>query len=151
MAWQAIAQKGAQQTQALMRNRKFWIIVIVIILLIVANRYWQKWRVKADSRLGRQYGDWQEGTITEGRKSELEQYAQDVYDALAIWLPIDIGDVLAKVAYLNDNELEYVARYYEEYVSDDNQTLYEDVDEEWLGATSVDEDLLTSLDRLGLK
>ncbi len=147
----AAAGKGAMR---LMSSKWFWIILGSIVAFIIIRRYWQKMQSKVESRLGPQYGDWQEGTITSGRKSELESYASDVYEALAcFWCNhLDVAEpALAKIAYLNDNELEYVARYYEQYVSDDNQTLYEDVDEEWLGLTSVDDDLLHRLSKLGLK
>jgi len=145
----AMAGKGAMR---LMSNKWFWIILGSLVAFLIIRRYWKKISSKVDSRLGTQYGDWQEGTITSGRKSQLEGYAQDVYDILACWYCIEGAESqLGKVAYLNDNELEYVARYYEQYVSDNGQTLYEDVDEEWLPAISTDEDLLSRLNKLGLK
>ncbi len=155
MAAAKIAQVAGQGAMKLLQSKWFWIIVGSIIAFIVIRRYWDKISTKVDSRLGPQYGDWQEGTITAGRKVQLEGYAKDVYDMLACFWQCDWTDVgektLAKIAYLNDNELEYVARYYEQYVSDNGQSLYEDVEEEWLPGTSVDDDLEHRLSKLGLK
>ena len=147
----AAAGKGAKR---LMSNKWFWIILGSIVAFIIIRRYWKKMQSKVESRLGPQYGDWQEGTLTSGRKAVLEGYAGEVYEALAcVWCDhLDVAEEpLSKIAYLNDNELEYVARYYEEYVSDNKESLYEDVDEEWLPGTSTDEDLLHRLSKLGLK
>lgn len=152
MAAAAVASAAGKGAMNLMKNKWFWIILGCLVAFIIIRRYWNKISSKVDSRLGPQYGDWQEGTITPGRKKELESYAQDVYDVLACWYCIDGADQeLRKLAYLNDNELEYAARYYEQYVSDNGETLYEDVDDEWLGAISTDEDLLSRLNKLGLK
>lgn len=143
-----IAGKIAGQ---LLKNKWFWIILAAVVIFIILRRKSDKIITKVDSRLGAQSGDWQEGTITEGRKRELEQYAQDVYDILACWYCMEGGEAeLSKLQYLNDNELEYAARYYEDFVNDD-ETLYEDVDDEWLPATDIDDKLLTRLSKLGLK
>lgn len=145
----AAAGRGAMR---LLSNKWFWIILGSIVALILIRRYWGKISSKVGSRLGPQYGDWQEGTITDGRKKELEKFAQNIYDVLACgYCMVGAEDDLLKAAALNDNELEYLARFYEQYVSDNGETLYEDVDDEWLPATDADEDLLTKLDRLGLK
>jgi len=145
----AMAGKGAMK---LLTNKWFWIIVGSLIAFLIIRRYWQKISSRVESRLGPQYGDWQEGTITSGRKKELEKYAQDVYDVLACWYCVVGGqEQISKIAYLNDNELEYTARYYEQFVSDKGQSLYDDVDEEWLPDTDVDDHLLTRLSKLGLK
>lgn len=154
MAAPVIAATAGNAAIKILTNKWFWIIVGSIVAFIIIRRYWQKWSTKVESRLGPQYGDWQEGTITAGRKKELEGYAADVYEALAcFWCnhATVAEPALSEVAYLNDNELEYVARYYEEYISDNNQSLYDDVDEEWLPATSVDADLMHRLSKLGLK
>jgi len=135
----------------LLKNKWFWIILGTIVAIIIIRRYWDKVSTKVGSRLGPQHGDWQEGSITTGRKKELEKYAQDVYDVLACWDCASGGEKqLQKLAYLNDNELEYVARYYENYVGDGGETLYHDIDDEWLAGTDVDDNLLTRLNKLGL-
>ena len=150
MAVPIIAAAGAGASR-LLRNKWFWIILFSIIALIIIRRYWDKMSTKVGSRLGPQHGDWQQGTITEGRKAQLQKYAQDVYDVLACWYCLSGGEKqLQKLAYLNDNELEYVARYYEQNVSDNKESLYHDIDDEWLGGTDVDESILTRLNQLGL-
>jgi len=152
MAAQQVIKVVGSGSKRLLSNKWFWIILASVIALIIIIRYYNKISTKVESRFGTQYGDWQEGTITSSRKKELEGYAQDVYDILACWYCArGAEDELQKLLYLNDNELEYTARYYEKFVSDDGETLYHDVDDEWLAATDADNKLLTRLSKLGLK
>lgn len=134
----------------LLQNKWFWIILGGIILFIIIRRKWGKFTEKASSRLGAQYGDWQEGTISEARKSQVEGLAEELYDALASWYEWEAESELMQINALNDNELEYAARHYEEHLTNGKQSMYDDIDEEWLPATDMDEKVMTRLKRLGL-
>lgn len=135
----------------LFKNKWFWIILISIIVLIFIRRNWSKWSFKAKGRFGPQHGDWQPGTITDARKSVLEGLARELYDAIySGWgATIERGPIFNKVAYLNDNELEYTANYYKSAITKTN-SLYYDVDEEYMPYSNSDEELMAKLSAIGV-
>ena len=128
----------------ILKNKWFWIGLIVVIMLWVLWRNWDKIK----SRFGRVRGDFQPEPITTKRKGDLESLAKSAYDSIYNALG-DTGDTLAQVNALNDTELDYLARYYEDAITRGN-SLHEDVDNEFMPWDDVDESLMGKLNRLGL-
>ncbi len=146
----AAAGRGSMR---LLTSRTFWIIVILIIVGIIIYRKSDYFLQRAGSRLGKQVGDWQAGTITDGRKKDLETIAHRLYGEIYSFTKQGEGGTIAALQMtntLNDNELLYVAKFYEDSTGADN-SLWFDVDDEWLPQTSSDEVLMSRLSQLGMK
>ncbi len=128
----------------IVKSKWFWIGLILLIIIFYVWRNWDKLK----SKFGVITGDFQPGDITEKREGVLESLAQDAYDSIYS-VTGDTGDTLERVNALNDNELDYLARYYKSALTRGN-TLYEDVDNEFMPLDDVDETLMGKLNRLGL-
>lgn len=128
----------------IVKNKWFWIGLGLLIIIFYVWRNWDKLK----SKFGVITGDFQPGDITDKRKGTLESLAQDTYDSIYSATG-DTGDTLEKVNALNDSELDYLARYYKKALTRGN-TLYEDVDDEFMPWDDVDETLMGKLNRLGL-
>lgn len=127
----------------LMRNKWFWIILAILIVLLIIRRKSEVWKDK----LAPVSGDFQSGGISEGRKKELETLAQNVYDEInGGWVTNYMYDLLP----INDNELTYLAKHYKKYLSR-NESLYTQIDNEWMWGMDIDEKIMTRLNLLGLK
>lgn len=154
MAAAGLLSAAGAGSMKLLTSKTFWIVLGLIVLAIIIWRYSDRIITKGESRLGPQTGDWQEGTITEGRKKQLEDLAQTLYnDIYGSFNSSGDGSVpsMGKAAALNDNELLYLARYYENNLSQNGNSLWFDVDEEWLPFTSEDEGLMSRLADIGMK
>jgi hypothetical protein len=128
----------------LFKSKWFW---IGLVLVIVAFLIWRNWD-KIKSRFGRVRGDFQAGGISDQRKGELEKLAEELHRENTD----NKGDFVAtcKLKNLNDTEIDYVARYYEDAITR-GSSLYEHTDDRWGAMTDCDEDLMSILSRLGLK
>lgn len=149
----ALIEAAGKGSMKLLTSRTFWIIVILVIVAIIIYRKSDYFLAKAKSRLGQQTGDWQEGTITEGRKADLETLAERMYAEIYSFTKQGEGGTIAALQMtntLNDNELLYLARYYEDHTGAEN-SLWFDIDDEWLPQTSSDETLMARLSALGMK
>ena len=90
------------------------------------------------------------------RQAELEKFARDTYAALNSTL--FLGGVTATgreiqlelLNALNDTELKYVAMFYEHNVNTDGTSLRQDIDDEVMPATDIDERLVARLVQLAL-
>ena len=90
------------------------------------------------------------------RQAQLEKMAQDTFTALNSTL--FLGGVTATgrefqlelINALNDSELRYVAQFYEHNASSTGQSLKQDLDDEFMPATDVDERLIARLNQLAL-
>lgn len=90
------------------------------------------------------------------RQAQLEKMAQDTFTALNSTL--FLGGVTATgreyqlelLMALNDSELRYVAQFYEHNASSTGQSLKQDLDDEFMPATDVDERLIARLNQLAL-
>ncbi|MBN4061665.1 hypothetical protein JYU20_00525 [Bacteroidales bacterium AH-315-I05] len=146
---------------AILKNRWFWIAVVILIALILLNKYGRLIKVW----LSPIRGDFQPGGITDKRKQELEDLASVAHSAIysstgniSIPIPIpafgyisggetDVEEVLNKINTLNDNELYYVANYYKKSLTKGN-SLYKDIDDEWMPFVNIDEKLMARLTEL---
>lgn len=90
------------------------------------------------------------------RQAQLEKMAQDTFTALNSTL--FLGGVTATgreyqlelLMVLNDSELRYVAQFYEHNASSTGQSLRQDIEDEFMPATDVDERLIARLNQLAL-
>lgn len=90
------------------------------------------------------------------RQAQLEKMAQDTFTALNSTL--FLGGVTATgreyqlelLMALNDSELRYVAQFYEHNASSTGQSLRQDIEDEFMPATDVDERLIARLNQLAL-
>ena len=154
MAAAGLITAAGAGSMRLLTSRTFWIVVALLILAIIIWRYSDRIITKGASRLGQQTGDWQEGTITEGRKAQLQKMANDLYTAIYNTSAVPANartTLMASAAALNDNELLYLARYYEDNLSENKNSLWFDTDEEWMAGVSADENLMTRLAAIGMK
>ena len=128
----------------LVKNKWFWIGLAALIVIFYLWRNWDKIK----SRLGRVRGDFQPSGISEKRQGELEKLAEELHGENTD----NKGDFIAtcKIIKLNDSEIDYVARYYEDAITR-GTSLHEDTDDRWGAFTDCDEDLMSILSRLGLK
>ena len=145
-----IAAQAGQAAGKLLQNKWFWIILGAVILLVIVNRKWDKFMTKTRGRLGRQEGDWQPASITEGRKVTIESMAKDLQRSLDNFWEWESSSEIEALLALNDNELEYAARYFEDVLTRGEQSMYEAVEEERLFGTNSDDQLEARLMALGL-
>ncbi len=90
------------------------------------------------------------------RQAELEKFARDTYAALNSTL--FFGGVTATgrefqlelLNALNDTELKYVATFYEHNVNENGTSLRQDIDDEVMPATDIDERLIARLVQMAL-
>lgn len=148
MASHAVAAAGTQAVGffgRLFRSKTFWLVFFIIVVL------WIIWRNQDRIKqfFGRTRADFQPGSITEGRKSELEALANDAYNAI-YGVFGDTGDTLERVNALNDNELVYLAKFYKKALTK-GSSLYKDVDDEFMPWDKVDEQLMGRLSQLNMK
>jgi hypothetical protein len=143
-----------------LKNRWFWIILGLIILFLVLRRNWN--RIKSSRLFNRDRGDYSEGftappgqntsgmtqsQIAAARKKDLERLAEDLYRE--IYATFGYPTKFIKEANtLNDTELKYLSQYYRKALTKGN-TLYKDVDDEFLPHTNEDEKLLARLSKIG--
>ena len=128
---------------------KYWLCILIgVVALIIIISIWRNWDKIQSRYLSKKTGDWQSYAITDKRKADLQLLAEDTYDKIH-----GIGGLssihLDKLLSINDNELEYMAKYYENQLSE--ESLWTDIDDEWLPATNKDEQLQQKLDNLGLR
>ncbi|MBS1939746.1 MAG: hypothetical protein JST38_02575 [Bacteroidetes bacterium] len=135
---------------------------LVLIVLVWKNgkRWWEQLTKQDKGHYAdlTSFGEVQAGNeqANQARQAQLEKMAQDTYTALNSTLMI--GGVTATgrefqlelINALNDSELRYVAQFYEHNASSTGQSLKQDLDDEFMPATDVDERLIARLNQLAL-
>jgi len=136
----------------LFSNKYFWYVVIALFLIWLINRYWDKIRTlfqPADI-------DLEEGeskTISKSRKAELKDFASELYQAIYATQNVGVDyreDKFIEATDLSDNELRFVSKHYRKSLTKGNW-LYTDVDDETMPFSSVDEELMSRLSKVGEK
>lgn len=133
-------------------NKYFWYAVIAIFLIWLISRYWDKIKTifqPADI-------DYEEGepkTISKNRQKELKDFASELYEA--IYATQNVGVTYRENRFvaaneLSDNELRFVSKYYRKSLTK-GAWLYTDIDNEVMPTTSVDENLMAHLSKIGEK
>jgi len=145
------AQAGealATGAMKVLSDKRFWIGVAILIALLLAKKYWNKLAgsFQAD------YGDYDDGALQEARKNELEGLANELYTAMH---DISFGsalddDHLLQLDQLTDRELKYVARFYKRAITR-GVSLYQDINNEWMPFTDLDEMIMARLAQIGQK
>jgi len=139
------------------RNKWVWIGLGLIVVIIILRRVLPDMDI-IRSRYGRKHGDWQPGQegslfdhsggISDRRKGELETLAENMHKNIYSTFG-NARPVITKLLVLNDNELNYLAKYYKKELTRKN-SLALDIDDEILWDTDKDEELLQRLYKLGL-
>lgn len=128
--------------------RQNWRIIIAIILaIVVIIIIWKFWdRIKGFFR--RTYGHYGQ-EVPEYRKVQLEQIATQA--KAAIYDPTTLSgtkaEILNQIFAINDDELLYLAKYYKTIAQ--GNSLYMDIDDEFLPGIEIDEKLMARLAALG--
>lgn len=138
--------------------------IVGLILIVLVWKHGKRWWEQLTKQDKGHYADLtsfaevQAGKeqANQARQAQLEKMAQDTYTALNSTLMI--GGVTATgrefqlelINALNDSELRYVAQFYENNASSTGQSLKQDIDDEFMPATDVDERLIARLNQLAL-
>lgn len=111
-------------------------IVATVVVLVILYTVWKNWdKISRFMRRDRGRGD-QQGSVSDTRKAELEAMARRLYaDIYSSWWTSRDADIYTATVQLNDNELEYLARFYEQTVTS-GVPLGRDIDGEIYGPTS---------------
>ena len=130
----------------LLKSKVFWIVLGSIILIIIINK--NRYKIKAwfkpidiDLETGEKIH------ITDERKVELKKVASNIYTAIYSTLHTGRKLTFKAALALTENELDFMAKHYKQQVSGGN-TLYEDVDNEWMPSTDLDEQLMAKLNKI---
>lgn len=138
------------------------IVGLILIVLVWRNgkRWWQQLTKQDKGHYAdlTSFAEVQAGKeqANAARQAQLEKMAQDTFTALNSTL--FLGGVTATgreyqlelLMALNDSELRYVAQFYEHNASSTGQSLKQDLDDEFMPATDVDERLIARLNQLAL-
>lgn len=141
----AVSSIGQILSNPKVQKALLWIAIIIIVLIVLGN-ITDKSR-GFFRRLGGAQGEDVYAPIAESRKTQLESMAADVnsgVNEVGISLEGTLDDVLA----LSDSEFRYLVQYYNKYY---DNTMYYDVDWEWMWWTDVDDDVLARIKRQNLK
>jgi hypothetical protein len=136
----------------ILKSKIFWYIVIGLILFFFIKKRYNIWRLKASNTFikDRDYQVDETGNVIAVRKEEMENLAQKLYTEIygwGSWFNSD-NDIYEEVYALNDQDLEFMAKYYKNYITRGN-TLYEDITSEYV-VSSINEQIAARLLALGL-
>lgn len=135
----------------ILTNKTFWYGLGGLILLFILYKNW----AKIKQLFGKDYGTYSQGGggyapagIPDGRKAEIEALAQELYDKIyGVTTFTDKETSFIKANALNDTELKYLAQYYKNALTR-SDSLYHDVDSEFMPFTDEDEKLMSRLSAL---
>lgn len=135
-------------------SRWFWYAVAAILVLLLLRKYWP--RIKG--YFARDFGNYTEGFLPPGstgtgpapagndpvsaRQEELRAIARSTYEAIQ-----GAGfqtEAIEALSLLNDTELRYVAEFYRDALTR-GTSLSEDIDNEWMWDTDVDDTVIARL------
>lgn len=135
-------------------NPKVQKILLVILLILVAmyllNKGSGKFKQFFQSTFRGIQGDNVNAPITDARKQWLEDLAQALYSEIYDWFGSNetIESILIQMNSLPDSELAYIATYYNGFLS--TNTLYYDIDWEFMPFEDVDDDIMARLSAMNL-
>lgn len=135
----------------ILTNKTFWYGLGGLILVYILYRNWSSIK----QLFGKDYGVYSGDTgtytpsgIPEQRQAELKALAQELYDKIyGVTTFTDKETSFIKANALNDTELKFLAQYYKSALTR-SDSLYHDVDSEFMPFTSEDETLLSRLSAL---
>ncbi len=141
-----------------LRSKWFWIAIGAFLVFLII---WKYRRFFQASKISQSAGEKdiipktkedKPSDYAYSSKEEIETLANKLYNAIYDPLGSEgttIG-LLEEANLLTDNELVYLSKHYRKFVTKDNW-LYEDIDDEWLPLTSIDETVMTRLSTVGEK
>ena len=134
----------------LLQNKWFWIAVAVLVAGILVLKHWTKITGWLGRTFGRDFGDYGNAPISDERQNELKTLARQAYNVIyGIDLTGSWQEVYIKLLALNDAELRFTARHYEQAITRGN-SLSHDIDGELKPFTDLDEQLISRLHVLNL-
>ena len=141
--------------QNILTNRTFWFGLGGLLLVYIIYRNW----ASIKQLFGKDYGVYG-GSSTDGstsytstdipqqRQAQLKDLAQELYDKIyGVTTFTDKETSFVKANALNDTELKFLAQYYKNALTR-SDSLYHDVDSEFMPFSSEDETLLSRLSAL---
>lgn len=132
----------------LITKRWFWMLIVGVIVSFIIWRNWV--RIKALLRQKR--GDFQSTPISDERKAELKTVAKNAHKAIhETWSSHSAGereDILNVLNHINDNELLFTAKFYKKELNN-GVSLYQDVRDEVMWFSNIDNRLMAALERIG--
>ncbi|MFA5408075.1 MAG: hypothetical protein WC343_04810 [Bacilli bacterium] len=132
----------------MLKNKWFWYAVIAIIVLIILKR--NMYVIKQWLR-GRDVSDTNslEGNLDTVRKESLKGMANAMWEDMdGLNLSGHDTALWNSVYATTDTELIYLAKYYKRYVRN-GVSLYEDIGDELMPGTDIDEKIRTRLSKVG--
>lgn len=142
-------QKKALQ---LLVNPATWVVVALLIIVFVFWRNGRRWWANLTRQDRGNYAGQNRVQSNPAREAELQAMAREAYRVMHIL--IVTGDqrerALADLLALNDTELRYVAVFYKNSVNPEGVSMRQDIDDEWMPFTDVDEKLIARLTQMAL-
>ncbi len=136
-------------------NPKVQKVILVILVILVLLWVLRNANGKFDTWFRGNFlpvkGDNVNAPISEIRKQTLNNLATEVHSA--IYGVPGFGYVesaLENIYVLPDNELKYVAEYYQKTLNNNGKSLYYDIDYEWMPLDDVDDDIMSRLSAMNL-
>lgn len=139
----------------LLSNKWFWITLVVLIIALVVYKNGNRWWAQLTRRDQGNYAGQDAVEHNSARAAELQQMARDANTAINSALffggvtATGREEALGKLLTLNHTEVRYVANFYKG-ISPNGTTLKNDVDDEEMPFSSVDEQLVALLNQLNL-
>lgn len=131
-----------------------WGIIVLLVILWMLYRNGKRWWAQLTTRDQGNYQGQPSVASNPARQAELERMAQDLYTALHSTLIIGGTTatgrewMLEQILVLNDTELRWVAQRYAEIT--EGTSLRQDLEDEWMPMSDLDERLIAKLDQLAL-
>lgn len=134
----------------LFQSKWFWIVVVIIIVLLIVNAHWDEWKMKLfGKKITSNYSTDSQGNVipvTDLDKQRLDKLIRDTHSEIYGVGSMSIS-ILENINGLTDQELEYFGKTYKQVFQ---TSLYNDLDDEWLPLTDLDDKILTRLATLKL-
>ena len=131
-------------------QRVLLIIVLILVVMYLLNKSNQKFKVWFQSTFKGVQGDSVYAPISDPRKTQLEQMAEDLHAGIwgNEWNSV-LANMMSNMNALPDNELTYIAQYYGNFLSPN--TMHYDIDWEIMPFEDADDQLLARLSAMNLQ
>lgn len=140
----------------ILTNPRTWIGLAILMVAIAIYRNGPRWWQQLKRRDLGNYTGQEPVKDNPAREAELQQMAADTYTALHSVLMLSGVTATGRefqlelLLGLNDTELRYVARYYENTANPEGVSLKQDVNDEWMPFSDVKQRLVSRLNKLAL-
>ena len=140
----------------ILRNWKPIVVALLVLIAIyLVNKHGRRWWANITRRDLGNYAGQEPVRDNTARQAELQQMAHDALAAMHTVILVGGATytgreaMLERLLQLNDTELRYVATFYAS-INEDGTSLKQDVDDEYMPFSSIDEELVGKLNQLAL-